>query len=203
MTFYSVARQIVLFIMRFGYKMKMEGVEKLPLDKGFVLAANHQSNLDPVFIGLGFKRQICFMAKEELFHNPILRFLITKLGAFPVSRGKGDRTAIDKAVAIVQSGGILGIFPEGTRSKDGKLKKAKSGAVLVASITGADIIPVGIKFGKKKFLRREIIVTYGDPIANEEIKIVDNNRAQLKAACNLLMGRIAELLGVEQNDNVS
>jgi 1-acyl-sn-glycerol-3-phosphate acyltransferase len=203
MTIYLFAQQVVLFIMRFGFKIKVECKEKLPKDRGFVLTANHRSNLDPLFIGLGFKRTVRFMAKEELFHNPILGFIITKLGTFPVSRGKGDHSAIDKAVSIVKEGGVLGIFPEGTRSKTGKLQKAKSGAVLVASMTGADIIPVGIRYGERKFIRREITVVYGDPIKNEELEIVDNNRAQLKAACNLLMGRIAELLGENINDNAS
>ncbi|WMJ23527.1 lysophospholipid acyltransferase family protein [Paludicola sp. MB14-C6] len=203
MTFYLFAQQVVLFIMRFGFKIKVENKENLPSDRGFVLASNHRSNLDPLFIGLGFKRKVCFMAKEELFQNPILGFIIRKLGAFPVSRGKGDHAAIDKAVNIVQSGGVLGIFPEGTRSKDGVLKKAKSGAVLVASMTHADIIPVGIRYGERKFIRREITVVYGEPIKNEQLIIVDNNRAQLKAACGLLMSRIAELLGVNINDNIS
>lgn len=198
MTFYRVAQQVVLFIMRFGFKIKVIDKEKLPNEnEGYVIASNHRSNLDPLFIGLGMKRQVCFMAKEELFKNKFLGFIITKLGAFPVSRGKGDQTAIHNAIEIVENGRVLGIFPEGTRSKDGELKRAKSGAVLVASKTGGNIVPVGILYGGKKLWRREITITYGDPIMNEELAISDNNRSDLKSASQLLMQRIADLLGVK------
>lgn len=195
MTFYLFARRTVLFFMRFGYKINIEYKDNLPSDRGFILAANHQSNLDPLFIGLGFKRKVCFMAKEELFRNPILRFILNNVGSFPVSRGTGDHSAIDRAIAIVQEGGVLGIFPEGTRSKDGVLKRAKSGAVLVASKTGGDIVPVAIKYGEKNFIRRNVLITYGNPIPNEKLMIDGNDRHQLKAASIVLMSEIKALLG--------
>ncbi len=200
MTFYRVAQQVVLFLMRFGYKIKVIDKQKLPSEQeGYVIVSNHRSNLDPLFIGLGMKRQICFMAKEELFKNKFLGFILTKLGTFPVSRGKGDRGAIQNAIDIVESGRVLGIFPEGTRSKDGTLKRAKSGAVLIASKTGGKIMPVGIRYGGKKLWRREITVTYGDPIMNHELLITDTNRNDIKAASQLLMARIAVLIAEGQD----
>jgi len=195
MTFYLFARRTVLLFIRLGFKIKVEHKENLPSDRGFILAANHQTNLDPLFIGLGFKRKVCFMAKEELFKNPILRFILNKAGSFPVSRGTGDHTVIDKAITIVQDGGVLGIFPEGTRSKDGVLKRAKSGAVLIASKTGGDIVPVSIRYGEKNFIRRNVLITYGKPIPNEKLLISGNDRHQLKAASIVLMSEIKTLLG--------
>ena len=92
---------------------------------------------------------------------------------------------------------MLGIFPEGGRSKDGKLHKAKSGAVVIASQTGGDIVPACIEYGKKRGLRREVTVRFGEPIRNGEIRVDGNQKSELRASNQLLMSRIAVLLGVE------
>lgn len=194
MSFYHVARVAVIFAMKFAYKIEVVDANNCPRNRGFILASNHRSNLDPIFIGIGTKRQVRFMAKEELFKNKLLGFLIKHLGAFPVTRGTGDHGALSKADEIVMNGGVLGIFPEGTRSKDGNLKRAKSGAVVVAAETKGDIVPVGIKYCGKIGLRKRIVVKYGKPILNSEIKLDINNKSQIKDACRLLMERIAEQL---------
>lgn len=195
MSFYHIARGIVIFLMRFGFKMTIVHEEPIPKDKGIILACNHRSNCDPVFLGIGVKRQVRFMAKEELFHNKLFGGLLRRLGAFPVARGKGDHEAVDKAISIVQDGGVLGIFPEGGRSNDGALKRAKSGVILIASQAGGDVVPVGIRYGKRKLWRRCVTITYGKAIPNAEIKIEGHDRAQLKAAAELVMNRIAQAMG--------
>lgn len=169
----------------------------MPSDRGYILASNHKTNFDPLFIGIGCNKNVRFMAKKELFKNPILGAIIKGLGAFPVSRGTGDYGAIEKSIDIVKNGGVLGIFPEGTRSKNGKLGRAKSGAVVVASKTGGDIVPVGIRYGKKTLWRRHIDIYYGKPITSEHLAITNNAKSEIKAASRLLMSNIAELLGVE------
>lgn len=196
MSFYKFARNTCLLVMRFAFKIRFHGEENMPQTKGYILAANHVSIVDPLFIGIGCKKNVRFMAKVELFKNPILRTILNWVGTFPVSRGTGDHTAIDKAVAVVERGDVLGIFPEGTRSKDGKLGRAKSGAVVVAAKTGGDIVPVGIRTGEKTLWRRNIDVYYGKPITNEQLAITSNSKTELKAASRLLMENIAELLGV-------
>lgn len=195
MSFYHFARGIVICLMKVAYKMTIVHEEEISENEGLILAANHQSNFDPVFLGIGLKRQIRFMAKEELFHNKFFGGLITKLGAFPVARGKGDHAAVDKAIQIVKDGGLLGIFPEGGRSNNGALKKGKSGVVLIASQTGGAIIPVGIKYGGRQLWRKKVTITYGKRILNEQIKIEGHNRTQLKAASELLMDKIAQAMG--------
>lgn len=197
MSFYKFARNTVLLVMRFAFKIRFHGHENMPDHKGYILAANHQTNIDPLFIGIGCKKNVRFMAKEELFHNPILAKILQWVGTFPVSRGKGDTSAIETAIGVIKRGDVLGIFPEGTRSHDGTLKRAKSGAVVVASKTGGDIIPVGIKYGKKILWRREIDVHYGKPITSKQLALKEHNKTELKAASKLLMESIAELLGVE------
>ncbi len=197
MSFYAFARQLVKLLLKLPYRLRVEGIEQIPEDRGFLLACNHVSDLDPPFLGVACPKQVRYMAKEELFRVPILGFLIRHLGAFPVARGKGDRGAIEKAEQIVREGGVLGIFPEGGRSKDGKLHKAKSGAVVIASQTGGDIVPACIEYGKKRGLRREVTVRFGEPIRNGEIRVDGNQKSELRASNQLLMSRIAVLLGVE------
>ena len=107
------------------------------------------------------------MAKEELFKNPVFALLIRTFGAFPVARGKGDTGVIDTAIEKLNSGKNLAIFPEGTRSKDGKLGKVGAGVSLLASMSKATVIPVAIIgtrniFGKK-FLPK-VAVLYGEPM---------------------------------------
>lgn len=195
MAFYHFARAVARVVFRIPYKIDYVNLDNIPEKGGLILASNHHTLMDPIYVALGPKREVHFMAKEELFKNPVLRFFVLKLNAFPVSRGKGDRSAIDKAVGIVKSGEVLGIFPEGTRSKDGKLMRLKSGVMLIASETGGDIVPVGIRYGeKKKFRRQKITVTYGELIKNEEFKITEGSRAELKNANELLHGRISALL---------
>lgn len=119
------------------------------------------------------KRHVYFMAKEEIFKNRLSAWLFGKqLGAFPVKRGAGDTGALDTARAIVGDGRLLGIFPEGTRSRDGQLGRAKSGAALIAAQTGASILPVAIvtKNQKVKPFRRSRDV-FGQPLTPAELHL--------------------------------
>ncbi|HBB18923.1 MAG TPA: 1-acyl-sn-glycerol-3-phosphate acyltransferase, partial [Ruminococcus sp.] len=100
--------------------------------------------------------------------NKLFGWLIRSLGAFPVSRGKGDMTVIDTACERLAGGRSLMIFPEGTRSKDGKVHRGHSGAALIAAKSGAMIVPVGVCFGEKLRFRTKITVKYGQPIAPQD-----------------------------------
>ncbi|MEG1994567.1 MAG: lysophospholipid acyltransferase family protein, partial [Oscillospiraceae bacterium] len=148
-------------------------VEK-QLDGGFIVCANHYSNADPILMAMGINRQIFFMAKEELFNkNWICGKLFYAIGAFPVSRGKGDTTAINRAFEVVEEGKLLGIFPEGTRSKDGELLRPKSGAALIAQKTKSDILPIGITYENKQKFRSKVIIHYGEIIKNSQLGFTD------------------------------
>lgn len=144
------------------------GVENIPKDGAFILAANHVSNWDPPFLGAFMEREVCYMGKEELFKNPIMAAICRGLHVFPVKRGAADKTAIKTAVKILKDGKCFGIFPEGTRSKTGKLGKAEPGVSLIAAMTKAPIIPAAIIntekiFSKEKFFPR-LAVVYGTPL---------------------------------------
>lgn len=200
MSFYGTIRGIAGFLLWFPFKLEVEQRAEWKPEQGYILAANHQSFMDPIFLALAIKdkkRRVSYMAKEELFRIPVLKSLIKGLGAFPVSRGTGDTAAIDHAVDVVKSGGMLGIFPEGTRYKDGKLHRLKSGAVVVASRTGGDMIPACILYGKRKFIRKPVKVIFGEPIENASLGLDGISKSALRAANRLLGERIAELMGVE------
>ena len=192
--FYYIARAVVYIVLLILYKPRFEGLENVPRDKGFILVSNHVSNFDPIFIAVKVKPQCFFMAKEELFRNPFVSLIIRGLGAFPVSRGKGDTAAVEKAVGLVKAGKVVAIFPEGHRSPDGKLQKLKSGAVVIAAETGGGMQPCIIQKGTKKFLRTPVTIRYGKFISHEELGLNGRSPSQIRAANKLLTRTLAGLM---------
>ena len=195
--FYTVIKAIANPIIHLLFNLKFEGRENIPEDGALVVCSNHRSFIDPAFIALGFKkRQFCFMAKKEIFSFKPLGFIFKRLGAFPVDRGAGDVVAIKTAEEYLKNGRPLMIFPEGTRSKDGNPLRPKSGAVYIASDTGADILPVAICFeGKKLFLFKKVTVCFGKPIPHREIKMPEDNKIkESRKVSALVMDRIIKML---------
>lgn len=168
MTFYQIFKVICRFWFGTILGTKVIGTENIPKDGAFILAANHVSNWDPPFLGTFIDREVCYMGKEELFKNPVMAWICRALHVFPVKRGAADKTAIKTAVKILKDGKCFGIFPEGTRSKTGKLGKAEPGVSLIAAMTKSIIIPAAIVntekiFSREKFLPRPAVV-YGSPM---------------------------------------
>ena len=197
MSFYKFAFVVCNAFVRIAFKFRAEGVENLPNDGGYIICSNHRSYLDPVLLGVRIKRRLTFMAKEELFRVKILGPLIKKLGAFPIARGKGDIEAVEFAIDTVKSGKALMLFPEGTRSQDGKLLKLKSGVVVIASRSQGLIVPSAIVFKGKLRFRRKVVVRYGKPISCEELGLDKLDRQNLKKAREILTEKISELLEAE------
>lgn len=163
---YKIVLIIVRIAMLFVFRIRTKGYENVPSEGGVIYAFNHRSNWDPVLAGVTSKRQIRFMAKEELFKNPFFGSLIKALGAFPIKRGKGDIGAFKGAVKILRDGGVMLMFPEGHRIKEGKIVKAKPGVALIAQMAKAPVVPVNIS-GKYSWMSK-ITVTYGQPILLDE-----------------------------------
>jgi 1-acyl-sn-glycerol-3-phosphate acyltransferase len=178
------------------FRLRAEGLEHIP-EGGFVLAANHTSNLDPWALGLPLypKRQLRFMAKSELF-NPILGPILNAGGAFPVRRGEGDLEAIRTAVELVRAGEVVVMFPEGTRRRKGLRKKFKprahTGAARIAIWAKAPLIPAAI-IGTDRLRRLgPWLVRYGAPIPVDDLH--DQEPAEgAKVATERLMAAIEEL----------
>lgn len=181
------------------FPFKVVGREHIPSAEQaprLIVCCNHICFIDPVFLLLTQKRWIHFMAKSELFHNPVIGwFLKHVFGVFAVHRGKGDTGAIDTAKQLVEQDKVMGIFPEGTRSKDGKLGRGKSGAALVAAQTGAAILPMAVvaKDQKVRLFRRSTVVI-GEVITPDELRLQNAERPDLRHATRLIMERIGGLI---------
>ncbi len=199
---YYLGRNLVWIAFRIAYNIKFIGRDNIPKGTNVIFASNHRTNADPPLVAIGVKGKCSFMAKEELFRNKLFGWLIRNLGAFPVSRGKGDMTVIDTACDRLADGDNLMVFPEGTRSKDGKVHRGHTGAALIAARTGKDIVPVGIVFGEKLKFRTKITVTFGEPIKTADYcKISDEpNPRELVKLKNRYMADIKYLVEGEEEE---
>lgn len=147
------------------------GVENVPASGGAIIAANHQSFLDPPLIGTPLDRPVSYMAKSELFENPYFGWFIRNLHAFPVRQGKGDRAAIIETVDRLKSGHLLNMYPEGSRSEDGKIARFESGVSLIIRRAEVPVVPAAIEGsfgawpkGQGLFRPRPVKVMYGRPM---------------------------------------
>ncbi len=193
---YTIVRVIVRFIFKCWYDLSYEGLENVPRDGGNIFASNHRSYGDPVFIALMTRVPISYMAKEELFkQNIFFTWLIKFWGAFPVVRGTGDTAVIDTSIEKLEMGRNLVIFPEGTRSRDGKVGKGKTGVALVAAVAQTKVIPVGINFDGRKLHRgTKVVVRYGKPIYPSELGVDDTSSQNLKKLKKEIMNSITDLV---------
>jgi 1-acyl-sn-glycerol-3-phosphate acyltransferase len=173
MMFYYFARSICAKYLKIFNKWTVEGKENLPSNGPVVMVGNHNSLWDPLVIGCSIDRPIHFMAKEELFRIPIIsKLVIEKLCAFPVKRGQADRNALRIASELLKKGEMLGMFPEGTRSRTGELLSFHPGAALFALRSSAPIVPAALIGTKTTFpnsLRGNIKVRIGKPLAYTDL----------------------------------
>lgn len=186
--FYSFCRIIVRFVMLFVFRIKSVGSENIPKEGGVIIAYNHRSNWDPVIAGLTAKRHMSFMAKEELFKNPVFGGLIKALGAFPVHRGKGDVGAVKSSINILSKGRVMLMFPEGHRIKNGKKVKAKPGVALIAQKAQVPVIPANIS-GEYRWMHK-ITVTYGEPVMLDDLYGQHLEQEQIQNIADDILGKI-------------
>ncbi len=199
--FYNICKAICMFAFRIWYKIEYTGSENVPNGGGYILICNHLSNLDPIILAGGVKEPIHYMAKAELFTNPFLAFIFRHVNAYPVERGTGDTSAIDNSVKLIAESKIVGIFPEGTRSKDGNPLRPKSGASLVAKMTCADVLPCGIIYENKGKFRSKVSVKFGSVIPHEKLGFTEEQNArELKTATKIMFGSVLSLIGVSSEN---
>ena len=165
MLFYRLAILFCRIVLIFKCRIRSKGRENIPQNGGFILALNHRTNYDVLLAGITCSRPLRYMAKAELFKNKFFSWLITKCGAFPVNRGKGDIGAIKSALEKLKNNEAVLMFPEGKRVRtleEEKNTRAKPGAVMIAIRAQVQIVPAYIS-GKFGFLRK-ITISYGKPI---------------------------------------
>lgn len=196
---YSIIKALATPIFKLLYFYDIKGKENIPQNGNFILCCNHLSLADPVFLVVSQKRKVYFMAKSELFRNKTLAKFFCVMGAFPVNRGKNDMGAIDKSEQILENDGILGIFLEGTRSKDGELLKPKSGASMISFKAKADILPVCItpKNGGKIRLFHKTFISYGKIINAETLGITSESSVGFRNASRTIMNEIKKLREID------
>jgi 1-acyl-sn-glycerol-3-phosphate acyltransferase len=189
---YTIGKILFSIIFSLLFKWEITGAENIP-DKGpLIICSNHISWWDPPLVGCSIKRRIYFMAKEELFKNPLLGYVLKAVGAFPIKRGEADRKAIKKSLEILEQAKVLGIFPEGTRSKTGELQKPEPGVALIALKSNAQILPVAIKGPYKLFKPVKVIV--GKPYrlsysgGKLTTEVLQQNSEQIMEKIKLLLG---------------
>lgn len=194
MNLYGFLQVIFPPMFRWLFSLQVVGVENLPKTGGAVIASNHISLWDPPLLGTALPRPIHFMAKQELFENPVFSWVIRQLNAFPVQRGSADRVAIRKALALLEQQELVGIFPEGTRSKTGQLGTSEPGMALIAAKAGVPIVPTAL-FGTNQFqggfTLPNFTVIIGTPIYPEPGK---NDRESLDRLSQTVMRSINDLL---------
>jgi len=181
------------------------GLEHVPTAGAFIMVSNHTSNLDPPFIGAVIGRRtgrpLHFMAKEEIRHWPLVGWLARGSGVFFVRRGEGDRAAQRIALEHLAAGRPIGIFPEGTRARNGVLREPKVGVALLAMRSGAPLLPVGISGSGKIFPgrsrwphRTRVDIRIGAPFSLPHQPSGKLSREAMEAGTERIMEEIAALL---------
>lgn len=192
---YHVLRPFAGVVLNAVYDLSCDGRENVPKTGGFILACNHIDALDPVALSYYSGRTCYYMAKSEFFERRITGSFLSALNAFPVKRGRANSDALGFAEKILKNGDVLGIFPEGKRSKDGYPDVARTGVAHLAGSTGADVLPACLyrKPGGRR-IRPSLTVRYGKLIPFNELGLTENRTPfEYHAAAELIMSKIVEL----------
>ncbi|MEW6067245.1 MAG: lysophospholipid acyltransferase family protein [Nitrospirota bacterium] len=195
---------IIYIFLKVFYRLKVIGLENVPDKGGVIIAANHVSYLDPPAIGVALKRQATYMAREGLFKIPVVGAFV-KLFSFPVRRDKPQPSTIKEAVKRLRKGELIVMFPEGSRSADGKPVDVKRGIGIITTMSRVPIVPAFINGTEKalpvgaKFLRpAKITITFGHPV---EIEREETNKNMQEKISMDIMQAIKNLKFKEQIKN--
>ena len=194
-------------VLRVFYRVKVEGREHLPARGAAILASNHSAFCDSLFLPAVLRRRLTYVAKAEYFENRRTAWFFRAIGQIPLRRGVGSewRRALDSAAAVLEEGKLFGIYPEGTRSKDGRLHRGHTGVAMLALRTGAPVIPVGI-IGTREaqpigtLIARpfsRITIRFGPSLDFSEYAGRDRERLVLRHVTDTVMSEIQRLTGQE------
>ncbi len=188
---------------------EVRGNENLPKRGGFIIAANHMSYLDipslSFIIHKSIKKEARYIAKKELFYNPIMRYLLETAETIPVDRGKKDGNVFKEAITYLKKGGVIAIYPEGTRTLTGKIQKGKTGVARLALWAKVPVVPVGIKGTFELMpsgrilpkLKKSIIVNIGKPLYFNKYYGKKITKRLIRGITDAIMKNILNLAGQE------
>lgn len=204
---YWILKAILTPVLRFLFRVKVEGKENIPKTGPIIMASNHVSFSDSIFLPLVLGRRITFVAKAEYFDDPKTAWFFRAVGQIPIRREGGDaaQRALDTAREVLESGGVFGIYPEGTRSPDGRLYKGRTGIARLALQTKAPIVPVAMigtreaqPIGQvKPNFFSTITVRFGRPMTFEHLADRGDDRMALRNITDEVMYELRELSGQE------
>jgi 1-acyl-sn-glycerol-3-phosphate acyltransferase len=188
---------IVLCELLYGwlYGGRVEGRENIPAAGRCIVACNHISAWDPLFVAwaISFRRIPFFPGKQEVFRNPVLGWLLRKCHSFPLDRSRGDVGAMKWALDVLSSERCLGIYPEGTRSKTGKLLPPKPGVGYLAAESGASVVPARVRGIVRMPVRGELSIRFGAPLRFGEGPGETKSKEGYRAFAERVMSAISEL----------
>lgn len=209
MKFYDFALKVLRLFCKVFFKYEVIGIENVPLEGNVIIAANHKSNLDPIFVASSMTtREVAAIAKKELFDHKVLGFILKKLNTIPIDRENTGIATVKQILRAIKDGYVLGLFPEGTRVKGKEFGQAKAGLSLFASKGKANVVPISVISTYKLFSRVKIYI--GEPIdmsqyfraklTNEDHERISEEVMQviIKNYCEQADG-IVDVEGIEYN----
>lgn len=204
LVFYKFCKCLLTPIFKVIYRYKVIRECELPTEGSYIIASNHLSNTDPVFVGLSHKRRTYFMAKTELFSNKFFGALIRILGAFPVTRGANDGKAIATGEDLINNGKVMTIFIEGGRTKTGELMRPRSGCAVIARQTKAPVVPMCITVtGKRKGVFSKRVIHIGKPMSYEDLGFSNDENPspkEYREASRRMMDEITKFREMDRTD---
>ena len=184
-----------VFIFWFGYRVR--GLEKVP-PSGALLLVNHQSFLDPLFVAAGMQRPVSYLARDNLFRVPVIGWILRRTYVMPISRESAGTESLRLSIDRCRQGYLVGIFPEGTRTKDGRVGEFIPGFVAIARRSGVPVLPVGVAGAFESYSRKHRVprpgrvrIVFGDPIPPEAVLQL-SRRGEEGAFVKLMRDRVAE-----------
>lgn len=216
-TFYATARRLVSPVFRAIWRPTVTGLENFPETGAFLVASNHLALLDSFVIPVVAPRQVRFIARADLWtgRGPVgwvKRQFFTVIGTVPVERGalRSAQDSLDLALDVLRAGEGFGIYPEGTRSRDGRLYKGRSGAAWLAQQSGAPVIPIGLRGtegilppGSRMLRRAKVRIAVGPPVDFSDIDPTLSEGARRREMTARIMDAIAALSGQERADRLN
>jgi len=207
---YWIVKAVLTPILGVCFRVKVEGRENIPRQGPVILASNHRSFLDSIFLPLVLRRRVTFVAKAEYFDDPKTAWFFRAVGQIPIRRegGSASERALASATEVLRAGGVFGIYPEGTRTRDGYLHRGHTGVARLALRTGTPIVPVGligtdeIQPVDKKMpnLFRRVTIRFGEPLDPERYAGMEQEHLALRELTDEVMFEIGQLSGYEYVD---
>lgn len=205
--FWKVCRLTIAPLIQATWRVRVKGGEHIPKKGPAVLASNHLSFLDHFILPLATWRTIYFISKAEHFEQPVKSWFFKRWGVIPLKRGAGDQDAFERALQVLREGELFGIYPEGTRSLDGKLHKGRTGVARIAIMAQAPIIPAAMvgtfqamPKGQNKPRFNKLEVRLGPPIDVSPYYGQENDREVLRFVTDEVMRAIQRISGQEYVD---